>query len=310
MGKLIRCKFGGGIGLNLDSLQMFCLVVENESITQAARKMFVSQPAVTRQMKALEEYYGTLLFERSGGHLCVTEAGKLLYPYAKAILEDHERAKERLSDYIGNEQTQVSVGATLTIGEYLLPKLLGRFKRQYPSLNLTIQIANTEDVLENLLEHRIDLALVEGQVNDPSLDVEKFADDELILISSANHKWSNRKEIEPEELLEERMIWREVGSGTRKIVEDELERKDILDKMNVYMEIGSTQAIKATVEAGLGVAILSRMTVLRELELNVLKEVKIKNMNLKRGLWLVLAPQRFRRLGVEQLLQFFKTNEV
>lgn len=294
--------------MNLDSLKTFCLVVENESISQAARKMFVSQPAVTRQMKALEEYYGTLLFERSAGRLDVTEAGKLLYPYAKAILEDHERARERLSDYIGNYQVNLSVGATLTIGEYLLPQLLSRFKLEHPELNLTLQIANTQDILANLTEHHIDLALVEGQVNDSSLDVEKFSDDELILICSANHKWAECNEIEIEDLLEERMIWREAGSGTREIVENALKQKGVLDQVQIYMEIGSTQAIKATVEAGLGVAFLSRMTILRELEWNVIKEVKVKNLNIRRGLWLVLAPQRFRRLGVNRLLKFFRNN--
>jgi DNA-binding transcriptional LysR family regulator len=300
----------GAKKMNLDSLKMFSLVVENQSISQAARKFFVSQPAVTRQMKALEEYYGTLLFDRTGGKLRVTEAGKLLYPYAQAMLEDHERAKERLSDFLGNSQPRICVGATLTIGEYLLPRLLGHFKQEYPKLDLSIQIANTHDILENLSEHNIDLALVEGKIGDPTLIVEKFANDELVLICSSDHRWAGMGEIEVEDLLEERMIWREVGSGTRLIAEQVLERENILDKVGVYMEISSTQAIKAAVEAGLGVAFLSRMTVLRELELNVIREVKIKGINLRRGLWLVLAPQRFRRLGVEELVQFFRSHPI
>ncbi|MFC7395258.1 LysR family transcriptional regulator [Scopulibacillus cellulosilyticus] len=293
--------------MNLDSLKMFCLVVENKSISIAARKFFVSQPAVTKQIKALEEYYGMLLFERSGGNLHITEAGKLLYPYAKAILEDHERAKERLANYKGNQHTPICVGATLTIGEYLLPKLLGRFKQRNPDINLKLQVANTQDILESLQEHHIDLALVEGKVDNPSLMVEKFADDELVLICSEHHKWSRRKEINSDELTGEPMIWRENGSGTRMIIENALNQKGLMDNMDIYMEIGSTQAIKAAVEAGLGIAILSKMAVLREFELNVIKEVKIKDMSLKRELWLVLAPQRFRRQGVDKLLRFFKT---
>jgi DNA-binding transcriptional LysR family regulator len=295
--------------LNLDSFKMFCLVVENESISEAARKFFVSQPAVTRQIRTLEEYYGVLLFERSGGKLHVTEASKLLYPYAKAILEDHERAKEALSDFMGEHQTQVCVGATLTIGEYLLPGLLGRFKQQHPDLNLTIRIANTRQILESLLDHTIDVALVEGKVDDESLIVEKLADDELILICSANHPWAKQKEVSVELLTEEKMIWREVGSGTRMIIENALEEHGVLDKLTTYMEIESTQAIKAAVEAGLGVAFLSRMTVLRELELNWIKEVKVKGFELKRGLWLVLAPQRFRRQGVDKVLRLLRNHE-
>ncbi|MBO8170471.1 MAG: LysR family transcriptional regulator [Bacillaceae bacterium] len=294
--------------MNLDSFKMFCLVVENGSISEAARKFFVSQPAVTRQIQALEEYYDVLLFERTGGKLKITEAGKLLYPYMKAILEDHERAKEALSNFKGKYQAQVCVGATLTIGEYLLPRLLERFKREVTDLNLTIRVANTQEILESLAEHTIDLALIEGKVNDDSLIVEKFADDELILICPVEHEWADKEEITIDELTKERMIWREVGSGTRMIVENALEKEGVLDRIVTSMEIGSTQAIKGAVEAGLGVAFLSKMTVIRELELNLVKEVKVKDFEIKRELWLALAPQRFRRQGVDRLLEFFRTH--
>lgn len=292
--------------MNLDSLKMYCLVVENESISKAARMFFVSQPAVTRQMKALEEYYGVLLFERSGGKLFVTKAGQLLYPYFKAIIQDHGRAQDALSHLMGEYQAHISVGATLTIGEYLLPKLLGRFKRKNPDLQLAIQIENTQNILENLANHTIDIALVEGSVNDPSFIVEKFAEDELILICASHHKWAKQNEINPEQLIGESMIWREEGSGTRTLVEAALRERGLLDKTNAYIEIASTQAIKASVEAGLGVTFLSRMTVLRELSLGVVQEVKIKGISLNRDLWLVLAPQKFRRLGIDKMLHFFQ----
>lgn len=285
---------------------MFCLVVENGSISEAARKFFVSQPAVTRQIQALEEYYDVLLFERTGGKLQITEAGKILYPYMKAILEDHDRAKEALSTYKGKYQAQICVGATLTIGEYLLPRLLEQFKQQETDLNLTIRIANTQEILESLAEHTIDIALIEGSVNDESLIAEKFADDELVLICPVHHPWSERSEIELDEIVKERLIWREVGSGTRMVVENALQKEGILDRVVTAMEIGSTQAIKGAVEAGLGVAFLSRMTVKRELASNLVKEVKIKDFRIKRSLSIVLAPQRFRRQGVDKLLDFFR----
>lgn len=292
--------------MNLDSFKVFCLVLENGSISEAARKSFVSQPAVTRQIRALEEYYGVSFFERSGGKLNVTEAGKIFYPYAKAILEDNERAKEALSELIGNYQIQVSIGATLTIGEYLLPKLFANFKEYYPDLNLTLRIGNTQEILESLRDHSIDIALVEGNIDDDALISEKFADDELILICSPCHPLAARGEITAEELCAERMIWREAGSGTRVIVENELEKLGVLDKLTTYMEIASTQAIKSAVEAGLGISFLSKMTLIRELEQGLIKEIKVHNLELKRTLWIALAPQRFRRQGVDKLIGFFR----
>lgn len=292
--------------MNLDSFKVFCLVVENGSISEAARRSFVSQPAVTRQIRSLEEYYGVPFFERLGGKLQVTAAGQIFYPYARAILEDNERAKEALSEWIGKYQPHVCMGATLTIGEYLLPRLFGDFKKVYPDFDLSLKIGNTQEILEGLKDHSIDIALVEGKIEEDSLIVEEFAEDELILICSAAHPWAIREEISVEELCDERMIWREVGSGTRVIIENALDQFGILDKVTPFMEIASTQAIKAAVEAGLGVSFLSKMTLMRELEQNYVKEVKVKGFGLKRILWMVLAPQRFRRQGVDKLIDFFR----
>ena len=290
--------------MNMDSFKAFCLVVENGSISQAARQLFISQPAVTRQIRALEEYYGVSLFDRSGGRMQPTEAGERLYPYIKAIIEDHERAREAVSQLMGEYRTHVSIGATLTIGEYLLPRLLRALKKHAPELKLTIQIDNTQHILESLVEHSIDLALVEGKVDDDGFRVQSFANDELILVCSKDHPWSNRDMITPEELVEERLILREPGSGTRMIVENELEKLGILERISNYLEVGSTQAIKGLVESGLGVAFLSRMSVSRELQFDLLREVAVQGLSMHRSLWLVQVPRRFPRPGVKQLIEW------
>ena len=259
--------------LNIENLKMFCLVVDEGSISQAARLSFVSQPAVTRQINQLENFYGTLLFDRTGGKLKVTEAGKILYPYAKTIVNDFNRSKEAVQQETGKYNANLQVGATFTIGEYLLPSLLGRFKKQKPDIKVTLTIKNTPSILEDLTNDVIDLALVEGIVENNDLTVEKFADDELILVCAPDHKWE--KKIDLEELVNERMIWRESISGTRLIVENMLKEYGVLEKIDSYMEIGSTQAIKSAVEAGLGVSILPRLTVSRELEQGTLREVSM-----------------------------------
>ncbi|WP_191567321.1 LysR family transcriptional regulator [Metabacillus idriensis] len=290
--------------MNIEILKMFCLVVDEGSISQAARLSFVSQPAVTRQIHQLENYYGTMLFDRSEGKLLITETGKMLYPFAKTIIHDLNRSKEVILQLKGEYNANLRVGASLTIGEYLLPNLLGRFKKQKPEIKVTLTIKNTPGVLEDLSNDVIDLALVEGIVENNNFMVEKFAEDELVLVCPTDHPLRDRTEIDVEELANERMIWRESISGTRLIVENALREYGVLDKIESYMEISSTQAIKSAVEAGLGISILSRLTVARELEQGLLCEMKITGIDIKRNLWLVKKTQRFNRLGVSSFVEF------
>ncbi|MFD2215617.1 LysR family transcriptional regulator [Metabacillus endolithicus] len=292
--------------MNIENLKMFCLVVDEGSISQAARLSFVSQPAVTRQIRQLENFYGTLLFDRTEGKLIVTETGKMLYPFAKAIINDFDRSKEVILQATGEYNSNLRVGASLTIGEFLLPSLLGRFKKHAPDIKVTLTIRNTPSVLEDLTNDVIDIALVEGIVEDKHLIVEKFANDELILVCPPDHPWKERSEIQIEELANEKMIWRESISGTRLIAENALKEYGILEKINSYMEIGSTQAIKSAVESGLGISILSKLTVARELEQGYLQEIKIKDVHIERSLWLVKKPQRFHREGISQFVDFIQ----
>ncbi|WP_350302402.1 LysR family transcriptional regulator [Peribacillus frigoritolerans] len=292
--------------MKLENLKMFCLVVDEGSISQAARLSFLSQPAVTRQIHQLENYYNTLLFDREEGRLRVTEAGKLLYPFAKAIVNDFNHSKEVIQQSTGKYNANLIVGASLTIGEYLLPSLLGRFKKQQPEIKVTLTIKNTPRVLEDLSNDVIDLALVEGLVENTDFIVDKFAEDELILVCPSDHPWKDRKEIQLEELGNERMIWRESISGTRLIVENMLREHGVLEKIESYMEIGSTQAIKSAVEAGLGISILPRLTVARELEQGFLQEVDIYRIDMARNLWLVRKNKRFNKIGVSKFVDFLR----
>lgn len=288
--------------LNIESLKMFCLVVDEGSISQAARLSFVSQPAVTRQINQLENLYGTLLFDRTEGTMKVTETGKMLYPFAKAIVNDFNRSREVIQQATDGYNTSLRVGATFTIGEYLLPQLLGGLKKQLPEIKVSLSIKNTPGILDDLSNDVIDLALVEGLVENKEFVVEKFAKDELILFCSPDHLW--KEKITIEQLANERMIWREAISGTRIIVENMLREYGVLEKIENYMEIGSTQAIKSAVESGLGISILSRLTVDRELKQGVLREVNIEEINLTRNLWVVKKIQRFNKKAVSDFLEF------
>lgn len=297
--------------MNIDHLKIFCLVVEEGSISQAARLSYVSQPAVSRQIHQLENFYGTLLFNRIDGKLTLTKMGKMLYPYAKTIVKDFNHSLEIIQQATGDRNLYLRVGASLTVGEYLLPDLLGRFKKMFPEIKLTLTIANTPHILEDLSNDTIDLALVEGIVENKELIFEKFANDELILVYPNDHPWSGMEEIGLEQLSSERIIWREPTSSTRLIIENTLKHYGALDKIENYMELGSTQAIKSAVEAGLGISILPRLTVQRELEYGLLREIKIRGLDLNRNLWMVQKPQRFKRNSVNKFTDFiYDVNKV
>lgn len=292
--------------MNIDTFKTFCHVVDLGSISRAAKLSFVSQPAVTKQIQQLENSYGALLFERKDGRLSLTENGHILYPYAKSIVSEFRRSQETIQESLENKNSSLTVGASFTIGEYLLPSLLGRFKRKNPDIKISLSINNTPRILDELSKDVIDLALVEGIIHNEDFLAESFADDELVLISSPGHPWSTREAIDVDEIKYERMLWREETSGTRLIIEKFLKENHILNKIENYMELGTTQAIKSAVEAGLGISIVSRLTVAQELKQGILSEIKIRNTDLRRNLWLVRTNSRFKKNSLDSFVDFIR----
>jgi len=289
--------------LNIESLRIFSRVVEEGSITKAARLSYISQPAVTRQIHQLEEKYGTLLFERGDGKLRISEAGTALYPFAKEIDDLVKRSFEEVGRITGAQETVLHIGASLTIGEYLLHGLIGSFRKNFPDIKFIVTIGNTPFILAKLENNDIDLALVEGEASNDEYVVEKFAEDELILVVFPEHPWSARGKIGIHELGGQKLIWRESESGTRRIVDAALKECDVLEDLEITMELGSYQSIKSAIEAGLGISILPKLTVSKELTYGTLHEVKMKDFHLKRDLWMVLKNQRFQKEGLNHFIE-------
>lgn len=274
---------------------MFCRVVEEGSITKAAKLGYVSQPAVTRQIRNLENSYGTALFDREDGKLRQTEAGKILYPIAKEILALNKTAYDSIQEHHGKMQQTLQIGASPTIGEYLLPGLIGQFKKSHLPVKFNLSIGNTPHILEKLDENKIDIALVESAFDNQNFQRQKFADDKLIIVAAYNHRWGERKGIALVELPEEKMIWRETESGTRILVETALNQHGILEQIDDTMELGSVQAIKSAVEANLGISILPELTVQKELKFKTLREIPVKDFVLTRDFWMVQKNRRFKK---------------
>lgn len=281
--------------MNIESLRMFCRVVEEGSITRAAELGYISQPAVTRQIRNLEHSFGIALFNRDDGKLRQTEAGKILYPFAKEILALHKMAYDSIQEHQEKLSQILNIGASPTIGEYLLPKIIGQFRKSYPSARFNLSINNTPRILEELESNKIDIALVESAFKKQHLLKQKFTHDKLIVVASYNHRWRDKEEINLVELLEEKMIWRETESGTRLLVESVLNHHRLLKQIDDPIELGSVQAIKNAVEANLGISILPELTVQKELKYKTLREIIVRDFNVTRDFWIVQKNRRFKR---------------
>ncbi len=287
--------------MHLESYEVFQAVVQEQSVTKAASLLHMTQSTASRHLQALEQEYGALLFERSASGLTLTPIGKALYPYALDLLSCHQHAKEEMQR-LRREGGGLSVGATFTIGEYLLPHILGDFRNQHAGAEVRMRVSNTSQVVDDLRRHRIDLGLIEGIAETSDLAVTEWRTDELALVCYPQHRFV-RGPVAVAELVGEPLLMREEGSGTRQVTEHALERVGILARVSVSMELGSTQAIKSAVAAGFGVAFLSLLTVADELAAGTLVRVRIEGLRITRALCIVQRPARHVSYLVEALVR-------
>ncbi|MGI9862010.1 selenium metabolism-associated LysR family transcriptional regulator [Moorella naiadis] len=290
-------------------LLVFKAVADQKSFSRAARVLHLTQPAISLHIHHLEEYFGTRLLDRNNRQVTLTEAGRVLYQYSLELSRIYDEARKALADISGTVKGRLVVGATLTLGEYFLPRVTGQFKRQYPEVDITLQIANTTEIMRRVLEGAVDLGFIEGQAAHPNLIQKDLSQDELVLIIPPGHPWSGRAEIKPEELKKEPLILREEGSGTRQVAEAGLKKAGLEPSMlNIIMELGSTQAIKEAVEAGLGIAIISRLAIKKESRHNLLQVVKLRGADFHRTFHIIFNRHKFRSAPVEAFFKFLRSN--
>ena len=267
-----------------ERLKTFLVVVRCGSLTQAAKELYISQPAVTLQIHKLESEYNTALFYRRERGVELTPAGKMLYDYAQRIDRLYEEAAEELGALTGEMRGALRIGATLTIGEYVLPPIIGTFKSEHPHVDILLEVDNTRRIVEQVASGDFDCGLVEGPFDNGLIMAEKLADDELVIVCSPRHQLAGMAKIKPDDLLQEQFILREPGSGTRQVFEDALQQAGIdLSRLQVLMQLGSTQAIKALVTERVGVSVLSRWTVMEDTKQGTLCTVDVPGIDLHRS---------------------------
>ncbi len=285
-------------------LQVFYTVAKQLSFTKAAELLFMTQPAVTFQVKQLEEHFNTRLFERSHSKITLTPAGRLAMEYAERILSLTSEMETRLTEMTGEVSGTLLIGASTTIAEYMLPRMLGDFKARYPRVQCRLTVANSETVESKVADHTLDIGLIEAPSHHPSLKSEICCEDELVVICAPQHELAKFSTVTPERLALQPYISREAGSGTREVVDDYFKRAGIQpEDLTPVMELGSPEAIKGAVEAGLGIAVVSRVTIVKEEKLGDLVAVPL-DPPLIRPLSVVYAREKFRSKLLQTFLDF------
>jgi DNA-binding transcriptional LysR family regulator len=272
------------------------MVAQSGSISKAAFDLHLTQPAVTKHIQSLEEYYGKSLIDRSAREATLTEEGRILNRYALEVLRLLNEAETALAKMSKTVQGSLRIGASSIPGQYVLPLALGEFSRNYPEVDIAVEMGDTEQITRLVLENKVDLGLVGNAVKERQLECYPCAEDELVLILPLDHPLAQIEEIRAEDLCGEKMVWREIGSGTRKTVEGWLAQAGVkLGEKKGSVELGSTGAVVAAVEAGLGLSIVSIWAVVRPLAFKTLAVRRLKNLSMKRRLYVIRSTQNTRR---------------
>ncbi|MFZ6016439.1 MAG: selenium metabolism-associated LysR family transcriptional regulator [Nitrospirota bacterium] len=289
-------------------LKVFCTVAETKSFSKTSEIIHLTQPAVSLQIQALEEIYETKLFDRSSSTVTLTPAGEVLYKYAKEILALYASAEKVIREMTGLVKGSITVGASSTIGNYLLPSVITCFRKTHPKIKIHLLIGNTRRVIDLLNSGNIDLGLVAGDVTRQKMIVEKLISDELLLVVPSLHPWAKKKEVSISELIREPFIFREAGSGTRQMVEKFLARHGITpQEMNVSMVLGSTEAIKDAVENGLGISIISRWAARKESKYGSLHLLRFKEEKMMGDFSLITTKNSVSSCAIDEFLTYLKS---
>jgi len=285
-------------------LQVFHTVARLLSFTKAADALHMTQPAVTFQVRQLEEYFNTRLFDRTHNRISLTEAGDRVYGFADQIFRLYDEMESSVRELTGDVTGVLMIGASMTVAEYMLPALLGDFKKQYPEVNIRLKVSNTEGIVSMVEDNEIDLGVVEAPVSNKNLAVELCRADQLVMVVSPEHELAGRQKVHVSELLNYPYICREEGSGTREVIHEYLKSAGLSNsELNTVMELGSPEAIKGAVEANMGISVLSRTTLGKELRLGTLAAIPL-DPPLERPYSFVHQKQKFRVRAMEELLNF------
>lgn len=283
----------------LRQLEVFLAVSATENISRAAESLAMSQSAVSGSLSELENHFNIQLFDRIGKRIQLNEFGRALRPRAQALLEqarDLEHALQRHTD-IGRLQ----LGATLTIGNYLAVQLIARFKSEQPGAQITLEVANTAEIVHKVANFELDIALIEGDFTHPDLEIAPWLEDELVVFCAPGHPFASRRELNDRDLQEANWIVREAGSGTRQTFDRAMH--GLLPQLQIMLELQHTEAIKRAVEAGLGIGCISQVALEDAFKRGSLVPLKIPHRDFRRHFYQVIHKHKYRSAGIQRWIE-------
>jgi len=274
------------MSITLRQLEIFIAVAETAQVTKASKKLFVTQSAVSMALAELENQLGGSLFDRHGRSLLLNTRGRYLLPLAKDITAQVSSIETIMSERNDTLVGQINVVASSALGNYILPYLIGAFKKAHPKVMINMLVYNTKIAESMVLEGSCDIGFVEGEIGSREILIRPWFKDELVVLAAPSDPLANNEVFDvAEDMKNSRWIMRESGSGTAAIFRSKM--KDYLDEVNIVMEMGHPEAVKRAVESGVGIACLSALTICREVENGWLKSLKVAGVDMKRQLYVI-----------------------
>lgn len=296
--------------MDLWQLNIFCKVIELKSFSKAGKTVHLSQPTISSHIKDLEDHLDCRLIDRLSKAAVPTKAGELLYAYAKRILALRDEAETALAEFKGVIRGRLIIGGSTIPGTYLMPQLIGEFKKQYPNVIVSLKIGDTENIIEAILDGNLELGVVGAKAETPKIAQKKLIKDRMQLIVPADHRWAGARHVAFKQLIDEPFIVRETGSGTLKSLDQSLrDHGHRLEDLKVVAELGSTQAICQGIKTGAGVSILSTLAVAEDLESGKLAALEVNGLDLNRNFYLTWHKYRSPSPLSKAFMQFLE-NEI
>lgn len=288
-----------------DSLKVFITVADKKNFSKAAKALNLTQPAISFQIQTLEQYYQTMLFDRVNRHVKLTEAGELLLEYALSMNDLQSQLERKMQQLTGHVKGTLMIGASRTVGEYVMPYIICAFKNEYTDVDITLEIYNTKHVEELVLSNHLDVGLVESQVKHDELMFQSILEDELVIVVPTTHPWAEREEVTLEELAGEPFIIREPGSGSRLVFEQALIDAEFdVESLNIIMEIGNITAIKSAIISGLGISVMSKWAARDMVEGKMASIVRIKDLKMPRRFNILLNENHFESEACSHFIHY------
>ena len=292
--------------MKINTLNMFVKLIDTGSYSKVAEKLSLTQPAVSMQIKFLEERFDTDLIIKENGKLKLTPPGKVVYSEAKKIVNSWEKIIYRVEESKNKSYQEIVIGSSTIPSEYLLPDILAEFDSKEINIRSSIKVGDSEEMIKLLEKDKVDVIIVGYKPENPKYEVKKIAKDELKLIVPKNHKYVSENDITINNLKNEKMLIREVGSGTRKAMLEGLKEGGInINDLNIKCEMGSTEAILAGVQAGLGVSFVSKLASSKAHNCSRVQEVNVKDMNFERNFYLAYNKNRKNEKIIEKFSAIF-----